>query len=258
MSNTSSPIKIEALSRFSSLPLVNSAIGLATDGYSRFKSYNKLLSATLSKAEQSILFMASTAKPIVQKLEKPISYADNIACQGLDKLEEKVPALKKSTDEIRDETKKLFEGSVGRIEGVRKYSTDTLHVIKDYGFTKVNGILDSPYIRVFVKSIDTAIDLTHNAVDHYLPAAPNEKPTDKSEGQTLVVRMSHLSDKMRRRMYDQLTTRWIPNVLFTANSFKLNVLNWVHHNGISSQQSTQWTDSSMHSITDFSIYYTLY
>jgi len=230
MSNDKSVIGMEAITRFSSLPLVNSAIGLATDGYSRFKGYNKLLSATLSRAEQSILFMASTAKPVIQKLEKQISIADNIACQGLDKLEEKVPALKKSTEEIRDETKKLFEGSVGRIEVMRKYSTDTLSVIKDYGVTKVNGILDSPYIRVFVKSIDTAIDLTHNAVDHYLPPTANEPAVDKSEGQTLVVRMSHLSDKMRRRMYAQLTTKWIPSVLQTANTLKSNVLHWVNHN----------------------------
>jgi len=226
-----SDIKIESITRFSSLPLVSSAIGLATDGYSRFKSYNRLLSATLSKAEQSILFVASTAKPVIQKFEKPISMADNIACQGLDKLEQTVPALKKSTEEIKDDTKKLFEGSVGRIEVMRKYSTDTLQNMRDYGYTKVNGLLDSPYLRAVVKTIDTAIDLTHNAVDHYLPPTANEGPVKPSpEGQTLVVRMSHLSDKMRRRMYDQLTTRWIPTVLFTANTLKSNVLNWVNHN----------------------------
>jgi len=229
MSNDSGVIKMEAISRLSSLPLVNSAIGLATDGYSRFKSYNSLLSATLSKAEQSLLFMSSTAKPFIQKLEKPISMADNIACQGLDKLEQKVPALKKSTDELKDETKKLYEGSVQRIGGMRKYSTDKLHDMKDYSVNKVTGILDSSYIRVFIKSIDTAIDLTHNAVDHYLPAIANEPPVDKSEGQTLVVRMSRLSEKMRRRMYDQMTNKWIPNVLTIATTFKDNLLNWLNN-----------------------------
>jgi len=250
---------MEAFSRFSSLPLVNSAIGLATDGYSRFKGYNRLLSATLSRAEQSLLFMASTAKPVIQKLEKQISIADNIACQGLDKLEEKVPAIKKSTEEIRDETKKLYDGSVERIGGMRKYSTDTLNVVKDYGFTKVNGILDSPYVRVFMKSIDTAIDLTHNAVDHYLPATANEKPADKSEGQTLVVRMSKLSDKLRHRVYDQLTTKWIPNVLITANSLKSNVVNWVNHNWSRPQTaSAQWIQPSLHFFLQIYIIFSLF
>jgi len=232
MSVTSSPIKIESLSRFSSLPIINSAIGLATDGYSRFKSYNGLLSATLSKAEQSILFMASTARPVIEKFEKPISIADNIACQGLDKLEQKVPALKKSPEEIKDETKKLFSGSVSRIEGMRKYSSDKLQGMRDYSYTKVNGVLDSPYIRAFLKSIDTAIDLTDNAVDHYLPAAANEpRPDDAAEGpQTLVVRMSHLSDKMRRRMYNQFSSKWFPMVVLSVNNLKTNLLLWVQHN----------------------------
>jgi len=235
MSNTSTDFKLEAFNRFSSLPLIHSAIGLASDGYSRFKSYNGLISATLSKAEQSLLFMASTAKPVIQKFEKPISYADNIACQGLDKLQEKLPAINKSPEEIRDGTKKLIEGIeapiVGRIEVVRKYSTDTLNDIKDYGVNKVNGVLDSSYIRVFRKSIDTAIELTHNAVDHYLPATENEPKTDNNpEGQTLVVRMSSLSDKIRRRVYNQLTTKWIPNVTNSVAIVRYNVLNWVHQN----------------------------
>jgi len=151
-SNTSNtPIKIEALSRFSSIPLVSSALNLATDGYSRFKSYNSLISATLSKAEQSISYMASTAQPVIQKLERPISIADNFACQGLDKLQEKVPAINKSPEELKDGTKKLFDDGVSKIGVVRKYSTDKIQGIKDYGVTKVNGVLDLPILRVFIK-----------------------------------------------------------------------------------------------------------
>jgi len=234
MSQNQNPIQIQVLSRFASLPIINSAIGFATDGYSRFKSYNGLIGATLSKAEQSILFMATTAKPVIEKLEKPISIADNIACQGLDKLQEKVPALNKSTEEIKDDTKKLFEGSVNRIEDIRKYGNTKFRGIKDYGVTKVTTVLDSPYIKAFLKSIDTAIDLTHNAVDHYLPAAANEPRVDdetKTE-QTLVVRMSHLSDKMRRRMYNQFLSKWLPMVFVMATNVKANVLTWVHPNGI--------------------------
>jgi perilipin-2 len=232
-------IKMEALSRFSSLPLVNSAINLATDGYSRIKGYNSLISATLSRAEQSIAFMASTAQPVIQKFEKPISFADNIACQGLDKLQEKVPAIKKSPEELKDGTKKLVEDGVSRIRVVRKYSTDKIQGIKDYGYNKVNGVLDLPYVRVFIKSIDTAIDLTDKAVDHYLPAAANEPlEDDETKGkQTVVVRMSHLSEKMRRRMYNQFAAKWVPTVMDTINHLKSNVLNWVQNNR--SQQTNQ-------------------
>jgi len=222
-------IKIESLSRFSSIPLVNSAINFASDGYCRFKSYNSLLSATLSRAEQSIAYMASTAQPVIQKLEKPISIADNIACQGLDKLQEKVPVINKSPEELKDGTKKLYEDGVNKIGVVRKYSTDKIQGMKDYGYTKVNGVLDLPYVRVFLKSLDTAIDMTDKAVDHYLPAQANEPQIEEGQ-QTVVVRMSHLSEKMRRRMYNQLTSKWVPTVIDTINTIKSNVLNWVHNN----------------------------
>jgi hypothetical protein len=238
MSSDSNHIQIQILSRFANLPIVNSAINLATDGYSRLKSYNGLVRATLSKAEQSIIFVATTAKPVIDKFEKPISIADNIACQGFDKLQEKVPVLKKSPEEIKDETKKLYEGSVSRIVDIRKYGNDKFRDIKDYSYNKVNDVLESPYIKAFLKSVDTAIDLTENAVDHYLPAAANEPRIDdqtKSQ-QTLVVRMGHLSDKMRRRMYDQILSKFLPMIFLTVNNVKANLLVWVNQNGIQESQ----------------------
>ncbi len=71
MSSDSNHIQIQILSRFANLPIVNSAINLATDGYSRLKGYNGLVRATLSKAEQSILFVATTAMPVIDKFGKP-------------------------------------------------------------------------------------------------------------------------------------------------------------------------------------------
>lgn len=227
-STTASPIKLEALSRFSSLPLVSSALNLAADGYSRFKGYNRLLSATLSKAEQSISFMATTAQPVIQKFEKPISIADNIAVQGLNKLQEKVPAINKSPEEIKDGATKLLEDGVNRIQVVRKYSTDKIQGMKDYGVTKVNGVFDLPIIRVFAKSLDTAIDLTNKTVDHYLPPVSDEPREEPKDQQSVVVRMSHLSEKMRRRLYNQFSSKWVPTVVDRINNLKSNLLSWVN------------------------------
>jgi len=234
MSQTSNAVKIESISRLSSLPLVSSAINLAIDGYSRVKSYNRLISATLSGAEQSVIFMASTAKPMIEKLEKPLSFADSIACQGLDKLEEKVPAVKKSPEEIKDETKKLFNESKDQIENMKKYGAGKLQGMKDYGLNKVQSFY-TPYFNVFTNSIDTALELTNKAVDHYFPATADEPKPDaevSKDGQTLVVRMSQLSEKMRRRMFSQLSSKWIPMVFETINNFKSNVFQMVNRKPI--------------------------
>ena len=166
--------------------------------------------------------------------------ADNIALQGLNKLQEKVPAISKSPEELKDNTKKLFDDGVNRIGVVRKYSSDRIQGIKDYGVNKVTGVLDLPIIRVFVKSIDTAIDLTNKTIDHYLPPAANEPAEDETkEPQGVVVRMSHLSEKLRRRMYNQFASKWVPTVMDRINYLKSTVLGLVYRNQSQLQQQPQ-------------------
>jgi len=224
--------QIQIISRVASLPIIHSALGFATDTYGRVKGLNGLVGATLNRAEQSIQFVAATAKPVIAQFERPISIADNIACQGLNKLEEKVPAIKKSPEEIKGETIKLYEGSVSRINGIKKYGNEKVQEIKNFGFSKVNIVLDTPYVKALLKSVDTAIELTESTVDHFLPPSANEPPVDQQtkNSQTIVVRMGHLSDKMRRRMYDQILTKWLPFVFVTVNNVKSSLLVWVNGN----------------------------
>jgi len=217
-------VHFQILTRVAKLPLVSSAIDLASDSYARLKSSNGLLNATLSRAEQSLMFVVSTAKPVIDKLEKPISMADNIACQGLDKLQEKVPAITKSAEEIRGDTKKLYEGSVVRFSEITRFGNDKVRGLKDYSVSRISLVLESAYVKAFLRSVDTAIDLTENAVDHYLPPAANE-PVDETKGErTVVNRMGHLSDKMRRRMYEQVASKWLPFIFLTVNNVKATLL----------------------------------
>jgi len=216
------------------LPIVNSAIGFATDTYSRLKNSNGLVNATLSRAEQSILYVANTAKPVIDKFEKPISAADNYACQGFDKLQQTVPALNKSTDEIRVETRRLIDLSVAQFGGIRQYGNSKIREIREYGLNKVNVALESPYVKALVRSVDTAIELTENAVDHYLPAPanePNQQNDQINNDSTTLVRMGHLSDKMRRRIYDQLLNKWLPYVFATIDNLRTSLTAWNPNSG---------------------------
>jgi len=231
-------VQLQILSRLANLPIVSSAIDYASGGYARLKSCNGLVSTTLLRAEQSLASLTSTvvstAKPVISRLERPISIADHMVCQGFDKLQDKVPAIKKSPEEIKDETVKLYEGSVGRLGEMTRYGNETIVGIKDYGVNKVYVLLDSTYAKAFLRSVDTAIDLTENAVDHYLPPAPNE-PTDETKSDKTLVRMGLLSDKMRRRMYDQVLSKWLPFIFVTVNNVKATLLIWVNHSPNSNQ-----------------------
>jgi len=189
--------QLQSINRVVELPVVKSALALATDQYEKLKSYNALIGNGLSKAEQIVQYGVDTAKPVVHKLEKQLSFADNIACQGLDKLEEKVPAIKKSPDELK---------TVGweKIEEIKGYGNSKVEDLKAYGYERVNQALHSPYANAVLKSVDSAMDMTEHAVDHYLPASGDEPGDDEGLGDKNVVqRMGSLSEKMRLRMYKQ-------------------------------------------------------
>jgi len=159
-------LQLNFLNRVATLPIVNSAIGFATDTYSRVKNSNGLINATLTSAEQSFYFLANTAKPVLDKFEKPISAADSFACQNFDYFQKKVTVTNKTPEDIRVEGKRLFDLSVAQFQGIRLYGNAKIGEIRDYGLNKVNNALESSYVKALVRSVDTAIYLTENAVDH--------------------------------------------------------------------------------------------
>jgi len=117
--------QVNSIHRVVDLPVVKSALGVANDWYGWAKGCNSLVGSSLEKAEQTVWFVADSAKPVIQKLEKPITYADSIVCQGLDKLEEKVPAIKKSPDELKND-------GWGKLETIKGYGTAQVDSVKAY------------------------------------------------------------------------------------------------------------------------------
>lgn len=73
--NPSSPsqeLQVPAsVSRVADIPVVKSALSVATDWYGWVKGYNPVVESGLNRAEQTVLLVAGTARPVIQKLEKP-------------------------------------------------------------------------------------------------------------------------------------------------------------------------------------------
>jgi len=183
--------------RVVNIPVVASALQYAADHYERMKE-NKLVGPTMARAVQSIYYVAESAKPVVLKLEKPINFTDSIACQGLSKLEEKVPVIKKSTEEIYNE-------GWNKYEELKKFGTEKVGFFVSFGYNKVTDALDAPYVKAVLRSVDSAIVVTENAVDRYLPGTDDEPQVTGSKDDNVVQRMGHLSEKMRHRMYRQMS-----------------------------------------------------
>lgn len=59
-----------------------------------------MIKRTLSKAEDTAKFAAQFAVPVVHTLEKPIHVVDNLACKTLDKMEDTLPAMTQTPEQV--------------------------------------------------------------------------------------------------------------------------------------------------------------
>ncbi|NXP17468.1 PLIN3 protein, partial [Scytalopus superciliaris] len=91
--------------RVASLPLVSSAYGVVSSAYSSTKESHPYVRSVCGAAEQGVKALTaaavSGAQPLLTRLEPQISTANELACKGLDKLEEKVPILQQPPERVR-------------------------------------------------------------------------------------------------------------------------------------------------------------
>ncbi|XP_042332203.1 perilipin-1 isoform X1 [Sceloporus undulatus] len=98
-----------ALQRILHLPVVNSACNSLRKTYATTKEAHPLMASLCSAYERGLQSASSLAawsmRPVVQKLEPQFAVANVLACQGLDHLEQKIPALHKPLEEVTSDLK---------------------------------------------------------------------------------------------------------------------------------------------------------
>ncbi|XP_038069060.1 perilipin-2-like isoform X2 [Patiria miniata] len=190
---------VDIITRVTQIPVVSSTIGQVTNMYTWTKGRSTLANRALGYAEKSVVVAAQTAKPVVDRFEKPISMASEFACHQLDKLEEKVPLISKPTDEvvstIQDGTRQVIEGT------------------KQKGVEGLNMLMNTRMGKVVSFGLDTALAVSEIAVDYYLPPDDAEKKQEmkddydeketemEKESPSSVQRVNTLSKKVRRRLH---------------------------------------------------------
>ncbi|NWH42412.1 PLIN3 protein, partial [Chloropsis hardwickii] len=92
------------VSRVASLALVSCACGAVASAYGRTKERHPCVRSVCSVAEKGVKTLtaaaASGARPLLTRLEPQISAANELACKGLDKLEEKLPILQQPPERV--------------------------------------------------------------------------------------------------------------------------------------------------------------
>nr|XP_060611869.1 perilipin-1 [Anolis sagrei ordinatus] len=98
------PKENNAFQRILHLPVVNSACNSLQKTYATTKEAHPLVGSLCTAYERSLQSASSLAawsvRPVVRKLEPHFATANTLACQGLDHLEQTIPALHKPVEEV--------------------------------------------------------------------------------------------------------------------------------------------------------------
>uniref|UniRef100_A0A8C4Y0E4 Perilipin n=1 Tax=Gopherus evgoodei TaxID=1825980 RepID=A0A8C4Y0E4_9SAUR len=225
--------------RVANLPLVSSAYDMVSTAYTSTKESHPYVKSVCDVAEKGMKTMTtaavSGAQPILSKLELQISTANEYACRGLDKLEEKLPILQQPTDKARgavtsayllqwenlvtatvtgakDAVSNTMTGMVDMTKGAVQGSVELTRSAVTSG---VNTVMGSAVGQMVVSGMGAVLGKSEELVDHYLPMTDEElaKLATSVEGfemasveqqkqqQSYFVRLGSMSSKLRHRAY---------------------------------------------------------
>lgn len=92
---------MEVVDKLWKIPMMECAWNTSYGIYGRVKASHDLLNWTLSTAEGAVQKAVEHVAPVAMKFEQPIHKVDEKLCQGLNKLEEKLPLVKQPPLEVR-------------------------------------------------------------------------------------------------------------------------------------------------------------
>uniref|UniRef100_A0A8V5GXM0 Perilipin n=1 Tax=Melopsittacus undulatus TaxID=13146 RepID=A0A8V5GXM0_MELUD len=198
------------VSRVASLALVSCACGAVSTAYSSTKESHPYVRSVCDAAEKGVKTLTaaavSGAQPILTKLEPQLSTANEYACKGLDKLEEKLPILQQPPQRVTSVvagTRALVSCTVGLARGaVQGGVARTCSALSTVAESRVGQILAT--------GVDTMLGKSEELVERYLPGTDEElgeSPTgtevaalgQQRRWQSYFIRVGSLSAKLRHR-----------------------------------------------------------
>ncbi|NXE70240.1 PLIN3 protein, partial [Calcarius ornatus] len=221
--------------RVANLPLVSSAYDMVSSAYTCTKESHPYVRSVCDVAEKGVKTLTaaavSGAQPLLTRLEPQISSANEFACKGLDKLEEKLPILQQPPQKIISDTKLLVTSTV---TGARDVLTSTVAGARDAVdavTSRVSGVMDmtkgavqggveltrsavssgvSTVGQMVASGVNSVLGKSEELVDHYLPMTDEElaklatavegfEPEQQRQQQSYFVRLGSLSTKVRQR-----------------------------------------------------------
>nr|XP_032802745.1 perilipin-2-like [Petromyzon marinus]XP_032802755.1 perilipin-2-like [Petromyzon marinus] len=207
------------MSRVANLPLLSSAYDMMASAYSSTKENHPYVKSVCEVAEQGVRTVAgvaaTTVKPLVDKLEPQISTANQYACLGLDKLEQKLPILQQPTEQVAssargmvgatvgtvtssvtgvvDKTKGVVTSGVemtkgvvsGGVEMTKGVVNSSVEMTKGVVSGGVSTVMNSRVGQLVTAGVDSALGKTDEYVDYYLPPSELDGAQPEQSGEAV-------------------------------------------------------------------------
>ncbi|XP_018090920.1 perilipin 2 L homeolog isoform X1 [Xenopus laevis] len=213
--------------RIINLPFVSSTYDMVSSAYTNTKENHPYIKSVCDVAEKSVKSITSvaltSAMPIIHRLEPQIAIANNIACIGLDKIEEKLPILYQPSDKIVSNASDAVAGAketvlqsiTGVVDKTKGAVHDSVEMTKAVVNGSINTVLGSGVVQMMNTGVNTALTTSENLLEQYLPPTDEELAIEaaKTEGfesgkqPNYYVRLGSLSTKARKRAYQQALGR---------------------------------------------------
>ncbi|NWV18247.1 PLIN3 protein, partial [Origma solitaria] len=226
--------------RMANLPLVSSAYDMVSSAYSCTKESHPYVRSVCDAAEKGVKTLTaaamSGAQPFLTRLEPQISTANQFACKGLDKLEEKLPILQQPPEKVPGTVAGAKDAVSSTVAGAKDAVSSTVAGAKDAVSSRVSGVMDmtkgavqggvertrsavssgvstvmgSTVGQMVASSVGSVLGKSEELVDHYLPMTDEElaqlatavegfEPEQQRQQQSYFVRLGSLSSKLRHR-----------------------------------------------------------
>ncbi|XP_054438822.1 perilipin-5 [Pteronotus mesoamericanus] len=193
-----------AVQRVVALPLVKATCTAVSGAYSAAKDRHPLLGSACRLAEHCVCSLTTSAldhaQPLISHLQPQLATVNDLACRGLDKLEEKLPFLQQPSEMVvtsaKDAVASSMTGMVGLARQSRRWSVELK--------------------RSMSHAVDVVLGKSEELVDHFLPmteeelealAAEAEGPEvgsveEQRRHQGYFVRLGSLSARLRHLAYE--------------------------------------------------------
>ncbi|XP_049645265.1 perilipin-5 [Suncus etruscus] len=175
------------MQRVAALPLVSSTCNAVSGAYSAAKDRYPLLGCACRLAEHCAGSLSSRAldhaQPLLDHLQPQLATMNDLACRGLDKLEEKLPFLQKPSEMVvtsaKDAVTSGVTGMVGLAQRSRRWSVELK--------------------RSMSHAMDVVLGKSEELVDYFLPMTEEELEALAAEAESPEV--DSLEEQRKRRGY---------------------------------------------------------